>query len=364
MSVSAKPYRKRPFVKQGIILETLRQQIISGDWKPSTQIPTREELQNRFGVARTTLQRTLDQLTRDGFVYSRGKLGTFVADNPPHLASYALIFHCTPADPAWSRFQSALANQAVQLERSRPIKVSRYYGVFESSDSEDYQKLLHDVCAHRLAGLIFTTLPGSVMRPTLEERPDMPRVAVMLPSPDWQIPAVYPDLRSFVDRALDALLARGRRRVAVVGQSIWLKLAGLGEYFLAGVAKRKMECREYWVQTADAHSVSSLVHLLMQSEQKARPDGLIIVDDNLVENATAGLIKAGVRVPVDVEVIAHCNFPWPVSSVLPVQRLGFDAGKVMAACLASIDCQRQAVETPTLVSVPAQFENGRESKSI
>lgn len=348
--------RKRPFIKQGMILATLREQIISGEWKPSSQIPTREKLQHRFGVARTTLQRTLDQLTQDGFVYAKGKTGTFVAENPPHLASYALIFNCTPADRDWTRFQSALTSEAAELARTRPIRISGYHGVFDSSDSEDYQKLLHDVAARRLAGMIFATVPGSVIGPTLDENADMPRVAIMLPSPDWKIPVVYPDVRSFVDRALDDLLARGRRRVAIVGQRIWPKVDGLGDYFLAGVAKRNMECRPYWMHTADAQSTTPLVHLLMHSEQKTRPNGLIIADDNLVENATAGLVMAGVRVPEDVEVIAHCNFPWPVSSVLPVHRLGFDAQKVMAACLESIDAQRLGNRAREMVSVPAQFE--------
>lgn len=345
----------RPLIKQGAIIEALREQIVSGELKPGGRMPTRDELEKHFGVSRMTLQRALDRLTRDGFIASRGSLGTFVAENPPHLSSYALVFHCTPDDPGWSRFWTALSNEAVTLERARPIKITCYYAVNGSTDCEDYQRLLHDVRARRLAGVIFSSMPAGLMNTPLMEGMTIPRVAIMWPTKICRMPAVYPDLRSFVDRALDSLAARGRRRVAVVGiGDIWW--GEMGDYFVAGTKARGMEFRPYWAQMVDPSNAKRAVHLLMHNEQKTRPDGLIIADDNLVEHATAGLLAAGARVPEDVEVVAHCNFPWPVPSVVPVQRLGFDARQIMAACLRTIDAQRRGESPPAFVSVGAQFE--------
>jgi DNA-binding LacI/PurR family transcriptional regulator len=120
-----------------------------------------------------------------------------------------------------------------------------------------------------------------------------------------------------------------------------------------------MTLHPYWIQTvalAEPESARNCVHLLMHPGQTERPDALLITDDNLVEHATAGLVAAGVSVPGDLDVVAHCNFPWPAPSVLPVQRLGFDAREILAACLASIDELRQGQPASRRVFA-ARFEN-------
>ena len=93
-----------------------------------------------------------------------------------------------------------------------------------------------------------------------------------------------------------------------------------------------------------------------QRPYNAGPDALLISDDNLVEHATAGLVAAGARVPEDVEVVAHCNFPWPTPSVLSVERLGYDAREVLDRCLRAIDDRRSGVPGSDNVDVPVRFE--------
>ncbi len=100
-----------------------------------------------------------------------------------------------------------------------------------------------------------------------------------------------------------------------------------------------------------------VVMALMHTAPFARPDGLIITDDNLVEHATDGLLAAGIRVPDELTVIAHTNFPWPTPSHVPAIRLGFDVRDVLAACLDCIDRQRRG-ETPAAAThVPLVFES-------
>jgi DNA-binding LacI/PurR family transcriptional regulator len=93
----------------------------------------------------------------------------------------------------------------------------------------------------------------------------------------------------------------------------------------------------------------------MHGDAANRPDALIITDDNLVEHAQAGLIAAGIRVPDQVEVVEHCNFPWP-PSVLGTKRLGFDSHAILRACIDLIDRQRRNETVPGMTLVPAIFE--------
>jgi DNA-binding LacI/PurR family transcriptional regulator len=91
--------------------------------------------------------------------------------------------------------------------------------------------------------------------------------------------------------------------------------------------------------------------------QSERPDALLILDDNLVEHATAGLIAAGVRVPEDLDVVAHCNFPWPTPSVLPLTRIGFNNTEVVRHCVDLIDAMCAGQTVPAITEIAAVRED-------
>lgn len=61
------------------ILTELRDRITSGDWPPGFQLPFETRLAEAHGVSRMTMNKVLVQLTREGFLVRRRKLGTFVA---------------------------------------------------------------------------------------------------------------------------------------------------------------------------------------------------------------------------------------------------------------------------------------------
>lgn len=97
--------------------------------------------------------------------------------------------------------------------------------------------------------------------------------------------------------------------------------------------------------------------LLFAQSPEMRPDGLWIMDDNLVPHATAGLLSAKVRGPEDVAVLAHANFPYPTTSLTPADRLGFDAREVLYACVDLVLRQRRGEPVPPARDVPARFAN-------
>jgi len=96
---------------------------------------------------------------------------------------------------------------------------------------------------------------------------------------------------------------------------------------------------------------------MMRDGQVDRPDALLVTDDNLVEYATAGLVDAGVRVPTDMDVVVHCNFPWPTPSLVPVRRIGYDAAQMLRACLDIADVQRHGAPVPSPRTIPPLFED-------
>ena len=356
----------RPPVKQQAIVDVLRREIFEGVLPPGSRLSTRRDLVIRFGGSLQTVQQALDQLVRERFVEVRGTSGTFVTGRPPNLHDYALIFPAAPFQPEFRRFWTALGNEAKRLNDipGSARRISAFYGVDGHMDGEDFQRLAGLVQNRRLAGLIFGSSPFKLAGTVLMDQPDIPRVVIGNPSIHYDgIPQIHLDTLSFLRRAFEHLGQKRRRRVGVVCV-VELEEAWHRE-FARQVKSRRMSTRPYWkleLHPALGASIRSIAHLLMNPGQGERPDALIITDDNLVEPITAGLIDAGVRVPEDLEIVAHCNFPWPTPSVVPARRLGFDAREVLSTCLKSIDAQRDARAAGTSPScdpivIDARFEN-------
>src|SRR5690349_19677702 len=100
-------------LKHGVVEAFIRAKIISGGWSIGSRLPTQNELLAEFGISKTTMQRAMDGLSADGFIETRGNLGTFVANHPPHLSHYGLIFFGTPGqEENWGRLWQNLSASA------------------------------------------------------------------------------------------------------------------------------------------------------------------------------------------------------------------------------------------------------------
>jgi len=336
------------------IVSQLRQRIVGGELQPGERLPNRSEIESTFAASSITVQRALDQLISDGFVSVRGRLGSFVTDNPPHLNRYAVVFASHPG-MQWSQFTQALLSEGQRVLHASEREFGFYYDMDGHEDSEDYQQLLRDLESHRIAGIIFTFLPYLYFNSPLFADEKLPRVAIGT-SEAPHLRSVNTDRHSFLDKALDYVATRGCRTVAFLNSPDTLSQ----EYVEKALAARGLTSQPFWQLRIGLDlpaSARESTHLMFHVGQKQRPDALIISDDNLVQHATGGLIDAGARVPHDVEVVAHCNFPHPTPSVVPVKRLGFDTREVLQTMLETIDAQRRGEKVPQLASIKARFED-------
>lgn len=60
------------------VKEKIYNNIINGFWKVDEQIPTEKELMEIYQVGRATIREAILQLTREGYIYKRRGIGTFV----------------------------------------------------------------------------------------------------------------------------------------------------------------------------------------------------------------------------------------------------------------------------------------------
>ena len=78
------------------ILSEVKGRILSREWQPGFQLPFETDLAQIYGVSRMTMNKVLTQLTREGFLVRRRKLGTFVAT--PRVQSAVMEIHDIEAE--------------------------------------------------------------------------------------------------------------------------------------------------------------------------------------------------------------------------------------------------------------------------
>lgn len=347
-----KPPEAKHRASQSVIVQTIRRQIVSGELASGSRLPNRRDLVEHFQASSVTIQRAMDRLIRAGFIHTAGPNGTFVTRFPPHRHRYGLALLTNPGNTEkWRRFSTVLCDSAVNLPSAPRRTMAIYYDIQTGPKADGYIRLMQDLKTQRLAGLVIGGDPSVLYGTPVFEAGSPPCVALMEEAGKPGVPAVGHDRHAFIDKALNYLARRGRRRIAMImGES----RLDVKEYFTSGLVSRGMIHRPYWLQgvfVGHPELSRDLVHLLMHDGQTERPDGLIIYDDNLAEQIMSGLMDAGVRVPQELDLVTHGNFPWPMPSVMPIHRIGYDAVQTLETCMDLIDRQRTGESVPALTLI-------------
>ncbi|MFW5653635.1 MAG: GntR family transcriptional regulator [Planctomycetota bacterium] len=350
------------------ILNILRQRIASGEYKPGHRIPTQRVLSDEFGVSPVTVQKALDSLNRDGFIETRGRNGTFVSTTPPCSHRYALLYpDVRDGNTFWSSFWERIRHAGTRYENQNDgVKITPYYGISGHEDVEDYQSLIADLQAHRLAGMISfvpawlqeqiphlreSSTPLTYVAPTSLHTPHERRGDVL----------TILDNHRFLEMALDRLAERGRKTVGLLSRMG--PPEAVADLFYEGCARRGLRTHRRYVQyvhTQPAVAARHAAELLIGDPDRPQIDALIIDDDHLVRQATAGLLAAGVSSPEDVHVVAHANFPETLEAVCPVDLLGYDLDEVIASSIHLLNNVRGGADLPASVRVLPTFGDSRQ----
>ena len=351
--------RNRSPLKQTHILDSLRGEIVTGKIQPGQRMPTRMELERRFQVSNATLQRALDRLMKEGFAYAKGTMGTYVADQPPHLANIGIVLPMSPTSEGFVHFYKAISQEAKRYEQQHGRPITVYYGNGAHADDEDFRRLDRHVRQHRVAGLIFMHRTTSYAGTPILDEPEIPRVALG-ESPIPGIAVMRLVRESMITQGLDHLASKGRKRLAIIGSCSSIIEPGEIDFWMREAEARGFKTglhRIHGLSLISPASAANVARLLMFGAQHERPDALMILDDNLAEHATVGLLASGVRVPEDLEIVSHCNFPLPTPNLLPVTRIGFDIRDLLHRSIETIDAIRRGEPIAPVTEISVVHES-------
>ncbi len=330
------------------IAARFRFEIAGGMLVPGSRLPTREQIAGRRGVSINTVQRAMCQLEEEGFIVSRGKLGTFVSEWPPSAFRYALVLAHHRNEDVRNRidqFGFVLAQEAKRLSGAgRDFAI--YDGISGHIDDTSYAKLEDDIRHYRVAGIISVVPYKFVHLPAMAicRRNRIPVVGLPARGSFGDLIILRPDPDKVLRCGVRYLALQGVRKVALIMQEtdedVAEKAAGLIREF-------GLETRPYWllsVPAAAKNTARRLAHLMMLCKEK--PDALFITDDILVEPVTRGLVDAGKNRPRKLRVLGACNFPYPTPSRVAADRIGFDITEILEKSAALIDAQRNVGKAP------------------
>lgn len=337
--------------KEQRIAASLRRRIVEGALRPGSPVPTFAELEREFSVSRLTMQRAMGRLKRQNFIVTRHRQGMSVAPRPPHLNRYGLVlgYH-----ERYNRFWANLLQVASEIAETE----GREFAVFRNLGRpnfqiEEWQRLQEEAAEQCLAGVFVVFNRREI--PEFESLARLPLPVVALDDPEVPgQPRVWLDYPGFMRRAIEALAGQGRRRVAMLGIGDHNSLQP--EMFRQAAAALGLSVPPGWcLPIVDRTLAEALVHLLVSLPPGQRPNGLLLADDHLIEPATRGLLQAGVKVPEDLAVLAHCNWSSPVACPLPIMRLGFEPQAVIRAAVERIDAIRRGAPILGELAIPAVF---------
>ncbi len=332
--------------KRSHVTEELRTQIVQGDFPPGTRLPKRSELRERYGISHVTIQRALDELIRDGFVYTRGRGGTFVSKKPPHLYHYGLLMHsgCTP-------YVEALKHEAALLAEARGI-TWRFY------DEDQITPLEQDAHEHRLAGVILAY-------PTLlDTPPHLPSLLIDPQAAPCGKSTLVMDFQSLANRGMERLNELNIQHVTALtsdsdphGQVVSaLKKSAVAH----GLSMPNFRV-QYLCPKAAAWA-GGLIELLMINSSPKNHEALFVTNDQLLPAVLESIGRLPIESRHRLTVLTYANYRSDqemipdVDGLARVIRLGFDTGLSLRTALAHLEAQRVDKQPPRRVDLPVLFE--------
>jgi DNA-binding LacI/PurR family transcriptional regulator len=168
----------------------------------------------------------------------------------------------------------------------------------------DYQAERMEICVRRM-----------LERKTLSGR-GIPIVFLDTGSVGQGISNISLDYDSGVDQAIDHLTSLGHRRIAFVSGPANLASARTRyEAFLASLRRKKLECSEEFIRTANHRFDGGYAAMLEILKLPVRPTAVLASNDLTAIGIMGAVYAAGLRVPEDISVVGFDDIA--LSSFMP-----------------------------------------------
>lgn len=266
---------------QDRLLKIFKEKVESGEWAPGERIPKRNEIAKEYNFSLTTVHKVFEELARIGYISCQGRRGTFLSENLPYLNHFLIIFPCERESTEWSPYFESFYKSAMHWEGEE--RFSLLYG--SSKDILPQLRELHAKLA--IAGaFVLGTQWGDPLE--LDWPVGLPWCISSWKSRHQDEFTVVFNHDLFVQTSLDILKENNATSLCV------FDIPTGPAYLFARLQNASFKLgwnippsRLFEVHPHSNTGASSIIHIL--SELEDRPDGILIMNDQLIETVKESL---------------------------------------------------------------------------
>ena len=308
--------------KYRFIFESLKESLISGEYKEGTRLPSEAELVRRFGVSRMTIVKAVKELQQLGLVVRRVGSGTYAATRATHEGRlFGLLI---PDLGVTEIFEPICQGMASFPLASRHSLLWGNSQVPSKQKEEVAEQLCYDYIRQKVSGVFYAPLELTPVKDEVNRRIisalDRAKIPVILLDRCF---APYPrrsryDLVGIENRraaylAVEHLAKLGAKRVAFLGKrlsasSVDARIAGYREaLFALGLTPG-----EDLVSRGDP-SDEGFIRGVLASKT---PDAFLCANDHTAANLMQSLMNLGRQIPEDIRVVGIDDVKY--AALLPI----------------------------------------------
>ena len=311
------------------LITKLRREILT-KYKPGDRLDSINKLAKRHSISPLTLRITLVALSEEGLVDRRPGSGCYVTD-PRQVKPVGILLGQNIFQGHTSLFYLLVTGYVRQYFEDRGWRVRLYIGhstTNQGPQAPDNVEFFEDVAANRLSGVAAVFANPELKWLNQLQQKDIPVVGIDYRErgESYGYPyCVTLDYDRLLPTATRYLLEQGRRRIAFLNwyqpNQNWLASS------LPVLAEQGVQLRQDWVR-GDLHpgQIGAGWEMFREiwSATDEKPDGIVIADDLLFNEAKAAILELKIRVPEDLLIVSHANKDINLASPFPVTRMEYD----------------------------------------
>ena len=291
-----------------------------GDREPGDRLPGMHELRKQYAVSINTVGMALALLEQDGVVIRRNGNGVFVADQAAchriGILSELDLFD-SRIGPQWRSMAGGLKSHLEAAGHAPQLYIGNAEPGYGATDEPSCPRFWEDAAAGKLDGAVILDVPST---PVWRQRINHLHIPTVGTLTGYEI---VMDLPRMAEAAVRHLADLGCR---CLGPIAWHGEAS----FRQAVADAGLTTCHDWIHADQDPALGGTGWEAFRDIWSARaghPDGLVILDDVLFNDAQLAMLQLHVCVPQDLHLVTHSvrGISRPVR--IPTARLEVDAAE-------------------------------------
>lgn len=339
----------------GDVAELLERDILSRQLKQGERYFSVRQIAEQLSVSTVTVHRAMKQLANRKVLEMRGRSGSFVGPAGSPSRQRVRIVHVI-----YPNEKTVLDRFVSEGIREGMLEVMPGLSFQLNILPDDHRiAYLHELCGGesrdaRVIGAVLLRVPREVRQYFSTLR--FPSVVIGHTEGDEHLPFVDRDQHALGQQAVDYLIGRGHKRVALLMQQQWQP----GDNLLAAGAQEAVSTRnsgsQLTVQSIPIHDAALAEQAIRTSLDSAtRPTALLCRQARTAMECIRVALQLGLRVPQDVAVLnLGPDVPALATATPAVTSMSYDGreigrlvSKLMSEQISSAGRTRRHIELPT-----------------